>query len=457
MRRLTVGIAALAVLLGTVSAAEAGWVWRDGKWIYDESIKPPPPPEPRAPKAPEQPAPEQAEPKKIPAKPAPTRPTPAPAERTPAEPAPPDRPPAPAQVQPARPPSAEPAPARPRRAELPDTEKPARPKKEKSWWDRAKWWEKPPPPGRDEPLFNQGAADFQAGNHRRAEKTFHELIKDYPESPSREEAMWLRAESLFARERYYKAYEQYEDLIEQYAGSRRYQDALRKEIEVAELYLGPVRRRVLGIPLMSGEGEAIEILRRVYEHQPSGDLADNIILRIADYYWSKHKWPDAEEYYDKYCKEYPNGEAVRHAELRRAECAIRQCEGPRYSTTTLRLARDRLRQFQEKYPEEAARHDVPAMLERLRDLQAQSLYEIAARYRRSGHPCAAAFYAERLRGRYPDSDWSLKAADFLAPNFEPAPPAHGPAEVAGAPAGTEASEPPETMWTAQTVQEENQP
>jgi len=434
VRRLTVGIAALAVLLGTVSAAEAGWVWRDGKWIYDESAKPPPP-EPRTPKEPEQPAPERA----------------------PAEPAPPDRPPAPAQMQPARPPSEKPMPTRPRRAELPDTEKPARPETEPSWWERAKWWKKPPPPGRDEPLFNQGAADFQAANHRRAEKTFHELIKDYPESPYREEAMWLRAESLFARERYYKAFEQYEEFIEQYAGSRRYQDALRKEIEIAELYLGPVRRRVLGIPIMSGEGEAIEILRRVYEHQPSGDLADDIILRIADYYWSKRKWPDAEQYYDKYCKEYPNGEAVRHAEFRRAECAIRQCEGPRYSTTTLRLARDRLRQFQEKYPDEAARRDVAAMLERLRDLQAQSLYEIAARYRRSGHPCAAAFYAERLRGRYPDSAWSLKAADFLAPDLEPAPPAPGPAEVAGAPAAAEVSEPPETMGTAQTVQEENQP
>jgi outer membrane protein assembly factor BamD (BamD/ComL family) len=441
VRRAIVTATLLAVLLGAVSAAEAGWVWRDGEWVYDRSDLPlPPDVKPSAPET--KPAPEKAEPEAE---------TPAPegAPKTPVRPAVP--------TGPKR--AARPAPQQPKPSELPDTEKPARPEEEPSWWDRAKWWEKPPPPGQDEPLFQEAKAHFDARRHRRAEGAFEELIEDYPESTRREEAMWLRAESLFARERYYKAYEQYEDLIEQYAGSSRYRDAMRREIEIAELYLGPVRRRVLGIPLMSGEDEAIEILRRVYEHQPSGDLADDVVLRIADYYWSKRKWPDAEEYYDKYCKEYPNGDAVRHAELRRAKCAVRQCEGPKYCTTSLRLARDRLRQYNEKYPKEAARQDVPALLARLEDLQAQSLYEIAARYRRAGHPCAAAFYAERLREQYPDSDWSEKAARFLAPDFQPAPSPEEAAETADeATAATAAGPgPSEPTGTVPTIQEETQP
>jgi len=430
VQRLTTGIAALALALTALSAAEAGWVWHDGKWMYEESRDLPSPHVPDS-EGLEPPGSEQDQAEETPS--------------APSEPAPPGEEP-----------PGEPAPAPPKRAELPDTEKPAREEEEPSWWDRAKWWEKPPPAGGDNPLFIEAKADFDAKKHRSAEKTFEELIEDYPQSPRREEAMWLRAESLFARERYYKAYEQYEDLIGEYAGSPRYRDALRKEIEIAELYLGPVRRRVLGIPLVSGETEAIEILRRVWEHQPAGDLADDVVLRIADHYWSKRKWSDAEEYYDKYCKEYPNGEAVRHAEFRRAKCAIRRCKGPRYSTTSLRLARDRLRQFQEKYPEEAARRDVPAMLERLRGLQAQSLYEIAARYRRAGHPCAAAFYAERLRDRYPSSAWSEKVARFLAPDLDPAAAPSEPAEIAEAPAaGT--TESAQTAASAGSAQEETQP
>ncbi len=438
VRRLIVTITALTVLLGAVSAVRAGWEWRDGEWVYDTSDLPMPP--------------DVGQPKP---KPEPTPETPPPREPSPVRPASPVKPPdSAAPSTPGKPSEAgEPT---PRPTELPDSQKPARPEKEPSWWERAKWWEKPPPPGQDEPLLNEAKDLLGAGDRRRAEKRLDELIEDYPQSPHREEAMWLRAESLFARERYYKAYEQYEDLIEQYAGSARYQDAMRKEIEIAELYLGPVRRRVLGIPLMSGEDEAIEILRRVYEHQPAGDLADDVILRIADYYWSKRKWPDAEEYYDKYCKEYPNGQAVRHAELRRAKCAVRQCEGPRYCTTSLRLARDRLRQFKEKYPEEAARQDVPALLARLKDLQAQSLYEIAARYRRAKKPCAAAFYAERLQERYPASAWSEKAGRFLAPEFAPAPPPAEAAKAAQAATG-ETPRASNTTGTVPTIQEETQP
>ena len=61
-------------------------------------------------------------------------------------------------------------------------------------------------------------------------------------------------------------------------------------------------------------------------------------MRIADYHWSKRDWPAAEDYYDKYCREFPNGPSVRRAELLRAKCAIERCRGPRYDTTCLQLA-----------------------------------------------------------------------------------------------------------------------
>jgi outer membrane protein assembly factor BamD (BamD/ComL family) len=87
------------------------------------------------------------------------------------------------------------------------------------------------------------------------------------------------------------------------------------------------------------------------------------------------------------------------------------------------LAYDRLRQYQRKFPAEASREGVPDMLVAVRERQASALYEIAARYRRSGKPLAAAFYAERLQERYPDSPWSVKAGEFLAgASMEPGPP-----------------------------------
>lgn len=265
--------------------------------------------------------------------------------------------------------------------------------------------------GRD--LFKRGKADFDAGNYRTAEGNLKKLIKSYPTSPYREEAMWLYAESIFARQDYYRAFEQYEELIGQYAGSPHYRDALVREVEIADLFFGPARRRVLGIPLLSGDTEALEILRRTIEHQPAGDLAENALLKIADYHWNKRAWFDAEENYDKYCREHPNGKGILLAEVRRARCSIEKCRGPRYDVSDLKVAHDRLQQIMAKFPADADKEGVPALLEQVRDMQAQSLYEIAARYHRAGQPLAAAFYTERLRQQYPTSTWSQKAGEFL--------------------------------------------
>ncbi|KPJ75327.1 MAG: hypothetical protein AMS14_03785 [Planctomycetes bacterium DG_20] len=389
VRRAVIGLTIVGLLLGCPVAAHAGWVWRDGRWMYVDPSEPPLPPAQTPPKPPREPIP----------------PTP-----KPQEPPPPAPKPDTSATTKARP--AAPTPAEPK--EPADTETP--------WWKRP-WWKRQADPNADKVLFDRAKANLDAGHRRSAEDGFKKLIKDFPESACREEAIWLRGGSLFDRKEYYKAYEQYEDLITQYAGSVHYRDALLKEIEIAELFLGPARRRILGIPLLSGEDEAIEILRRVYEHQPAGDLADDVVLRIADYYWSKHKWTEADDYYDKYCREYPNGDAILHAELQRAKCAIENCTGPRYDVTSLRLAHDRLRQYLKKFPDEAARQGVPELLVQVRDMQAQSLYEVAARYHRGGRPLAAAFYAERLRERFADSPWSEKAGKFLATPMEMGPPA----------------------------------
>ncbi|MCX5655952.1 MAG: outer membrane protein assembly factor BamD [Planctomycetota bacterium] len=276
------------------------------------------------------------------------------------------------------------------------------------------WWDGIAKPSDETMLFERGRAELSSKNYRACANDLKSLIKNFPASRNREEAMWLRAAALMGMEDYMSAFDQYEQLITQYAGSPHYRDALLKEIEIADTYLGPTRRKVLGIPLTSGDTEAIEILRKVYEHQPTGDLADDIVQKIADYYWSKEQWAEAEDYYDKYCREYPNGPVVRVAELRRAKCAIERCRGSRYDTTCLQLAYDRLRQFQQKYPEDAEREGVADQLAKIRLMQAEALYETATNYYRSGRPLAAAYYVERLQQKFPDTIWCEMSRQFMA-------------------------------------------
>lgn len=393
MRRGAVALAILGIAIAMASPAQAGWVWRDGRWLYVDDSLPPAPPEvkPIPPTPPEKPTPA-----------APEKPAPPVPEKPPAKPAVPEKPAAPEPKPPAPP--------------KPVVEPPAPPRGGTTFEPQTtrRWWQRSVDPHPDRTLFEEGSRAYAKASYRSAAGTFKKLVKKYPESEHRPEAMWLRGEALLGLKDYYKAFEQYEELLTQYAGSPHYREALVRQIEIAEVYFGPTRRKVLGVPLLSGDTEAVEILRKVYEHQPTGDLADDVVLRIADHYWSKQEWASAEDYYDKYCREYPNGPASRQAELKRARCALERCRGPRYDTTCLRLAQDRLEQFQAKFPDLAAQEKVPEMLIEIRAIQAESLYRVADWYHRTGQPVAAAHYLERLQADYGDTPWSAKAADLLA-------------------------------------------
>jgi outer membrane protein assembly factor BamD (BamD/ComL family) len=275
-----------------------------------------------------------------------------------------------------------------------------------------------PTPGMEGDLLDLGRSQLAEGSFKAGAKTLRQLINDYPDSRERENAMWLRAAALLADGDHFASFEQLEELVTQYAGSVHFQEALVKEMKIAEAFLTGTHRKQWGMTIpFSAEDDGLAILRKVYEHQPTGELAAAVVQRVADYYWDGHRWSDAEDYYDKYCREFPNGPAVQQAEYRRAKCTIERCRGPRYDTTGLQTAYDRLSQFKQKYPDEAGRENVEGLLANIRDVQAQSLYETAAHYRRAGHPKAAAAYAERLRERYPESQWAEQAQMFLPPEM----------------------------------------
>jgi len=408
MRNLVIWSAALAIVALAAANAPAGWVWRNGRWQYvetkwPEAPAPAPGETPGVKERDREPSPRPEQPpseKETPPKPAP-EPVPVP------EPAPP---PEPQETRSTGERDREPS----SRLEQPPSEAPIEAPAAESKPPWYAWWRRSPDPNADRTLFEEGSRAMEAGNPGKAMGPLKSLIKKYPASAYRGEAMWLRGEALFARKDYYKAFEQYEEMLTQYAGSPHYRQALGRQMAVAELYLGPVRRRVWGVPLLSGETEALEILRRVYEHQPAGDLAETCLLRIADYHYEKGQWQEAEDYYNKYCQEFPNGGRIVQAELARAKCAIARCSGARYDITSLGLAYDRLRQFQQKYPDAAREEGVADLLAQLRLSQAEALYNVAAHYFRAGKPLASAFYVEQVVARYADTPWADEARALLA-------------------------------------------
>jgi len=424
--------AALAVLCWP-TAAEAKFVFRDGKWVFvpDEEAppveNPPVAPQPQPPVVEPQPAvppgPEQA-------------PAPPPAEKPPSEVVQP--PPAiPGEVQPpevAQPPApAPPAPQPPAEARPPI---PPRPRVQPAPLIAApeesvgRKYRNPEasnaadeameillslqqaPQAETAPVM-AAVQDFRAGKFAKAARDAKELLASHPDSRCGEAAEWLRAEAVFCDRDYYGAFAEYETFLKNYAGSKLGDKALRREFQCAEAIFGGAKRVVLGLLRLSGDEDALAMLEKIYGHRPTGPLAPEAIFRIAEYKMQRGKFEEAEEQLGKFLEEFPNHERARQAELCAAQCAMAASGGPQYDDAALKRAADTLQAYQDKYPQVAAQENVPNALEKIRLAEAEKKLQMARYYQRAQRPKAAAFYAEKVIKDYPDTAPAAEAQKLL--------------------------------------------
>lgn len=80
---------------------------------------------------------------------------------------------------------------------------------------------------------------------------------------------------------------------------------LDKQYAIADRYLNGYKRRVLGIPLLYADDEAIEMLFRIQQRSPGSQLAERSLLRTADYFFKDKQWDLAADVYGVYMKSYP--------------------------------------------------------------------------------------------------------------------------------------------------------
>jgi len=265
----------------------------------------------------------------------------------------------------------------------------------------------------DADLIRRAIEAFRKGRYSRARSSAKRFLKKHPGSAGREAAQWLQAEALFSGQAYYDAYASYADFVKSFAGSDLAGKALRRQVECAEALLGPARRKVLGLPLLSGDEEALAMLEKVYARRPTGPLAADAIFRIAEYHLDHGNFEEGEEMLRKFLGQFPNHARSRQAELWSAQCAMASHNGPRYDDSALRRAYDTLMAYRNKYPAMAAQENVDGALQQIRHLRARKKVETAAYYRRAQRPKAAAFYARRVLDEYPGTPAAATARKIL--------------------------------------------
>jgi outer membrane assembly lipoprotein YfiO len=223
-----------------------------------------------------------------------------------------------------------------------------------------------------------------------------------------------------------RAFYYFENLLDDYPESPLFVPALRKQYQIADRFLRGYRQRFLGLPLIEYEDEAVEMLYRIRQRAPGSQLAEQALLRTADYYFADAQYDLAADAYGWYTREHPRSPRTPRAKLRQAFSNYAQFRGLRFDATPLVDARAQLAEVIATYPELAEEERIAPVVERIDRTFAEKLFETADFYRRTGEPRAAVYTYRYLIAAYPNTPEAEKARRALekAPKsaLEAAPP-----------------------------------
>jgi outer membrane protein assembly factor BamD (BamD/ComL family) len=286
---------------------------------------------------------------------------------------------------------------------------------------------KPTPDPKADAEFKAATALFQQGKLAEAEKAFARIAKKRKGTPWGENSQYYLAETQFQRKRYVDAHDSFERLHADYPATDYLEKLVSREYAIARLWFKqgepktpkaeqiPWYGRFDGSrPIIDTQGTALRALEHVRHNDPTGPLADDAAIEIADYHMNHHDYESAAIYYDQFINDFPKSPFLERAHRSAIDARMNSFMGPEYDGSMLEKARGLVKKTMEIFPDQAATEELYHTLDHINNAQAEKTFRDGMYYERVGKVTSAEYYFGKIPQRWPNSPWAVRAKVELA-------------------------------------------
>ena len=271
---------------------------------------------------------------------------------------------------------------------------------------------------------------FEQGKFAESEKEFAKIAKNRKGTPHGQTAQYYMAESQFQRGKYVDAHDSFEKLQSVYPASDYRDKLVAREYAIAQIWnlqddpnapkdkiLPWYRRFDGGLPIIDTAGYALKAFEHVQHNNPTGELADDAAVQVAEYYMKHNDYESAAIYYDQFIAtpEYaksPYLQKVQHAAI---DSRLKAYLGPEYDASGLEKARELVKKTLSTFPEQEASYEgLYHTLDVINNAEAEKYFLTGSYYKRVHKVASAEFYFGKIPQRWPGSPWAAKAKAELA-------------------------------------------
>ncbi len=255
-------------------------------------------------------------------------------------------------------------------------------------------------------MFNQAANKFRLAAGK------------FPDSQVEHDAMFYEGEAYFFANHYVQSNRAFENLIARYSGSRYLDKAESRRFAIAQYWLSlaengkKISFRDPARPTSGLVTEARRILHRIRLDDPTGKLADDATLALANAYFNAERWQDAADTYEDLRRNYPGSQHQFHAHLFELKARLNSYQGRSYDDMPLQKADKLMKAIVQQFPQQAKEEQEYLAKEAtsIRNQLAARDWGMAEYFENRGENRAAKIYYEQVAKSYDDTNFSELAA-----------------------------------------------
>jgi TolA-binding protein len=274
--------------------------------------------------------------------------------------------------------------------------------------------------------FAAGEKHFAAKEYKAAASEFKKAADRWPDSAMEEQAMFLWAESCFFDDRYSTADDRYGELLKKYPNTRYLETSVARQFSIGHYWLEKdlaFHRWALvpnftdkTQPWFDTRGHGINAMDNVRVNDPHGPLADDAIMRVANTYFVKGRYEDADYYYGLLRNDYPKSPFQLDAHMLGLKSKLMCYQGPNYNGKPLEESEVLIDQILVQFPHELGekRELIVQEKARVRNARADRDIKLARYFDDNQHYGAAKIYYAEVIKNFPQTPHSEDAKTRLA-------------------------------------------
>jgi outer membrane protein assembly factor BamD (BamD/ComL family) len=274
--------------------------------------------------------------------------------------------------------------------------------------------------------FKEAEALFAEKKYAAAQVKYGEVIELAPDTVWEEDSMFMQAESYFFADKYVESSDSFDELIKKYPSSRYIDKAIARQFGIARYWQLHHKAEPhwsmtpnftnKSRPWFDTYGHSMRVYENIRLNDPTGPLADDAIMSMANAHFLAGRYEDADYNYSLLRKEYPESEFQFEAHLLGLQCKLRRYQGPDYDGSPLveadKIAEQLLKQFPDQIQSERAR--IESIRLQLAREHALRDYSMATYYEKTKYYGAAKFYYREVAEKFPTTQLAEKSRTRLA-------------------------------------------